>query len=111
MVFFPLAIISKSATSSAVRPRRSNSEYISRSGGAFQPEKEYDYEDMPFAVDQARHVSATGAGPGTTASRAFTKSGAGDFEMSSRNSMSSQVVASLAHRCYTAGLLKLFNNT
>lgn len=109
---FPLALTSTSATSSAVIPSRSNSEHISRSGGAFQTEKEDDYEDMPFAVDldYSSHVSVSGAGPGTATPKTFTKSGAGDFGMSSHNSMSSQVVTSLAHRCSTAGRLKLFNN-
>lgn len=67
---------------------------------------------MPFAVDldYSTHISVSGAGPGTTTRTGFTKSGAGDFGMSSHNSMSSQVVTSLAHRCSTAGRLKLFNN-
>ncbi len=56
---------------------------------------------MPFAVDldYSTHVSVSGAGPVTTAPRGFTKSGAGDFGMSSHTS------------CSTAGRLKLLNST
>jgi hypothetical protein len=56
---------------------------------------------LPFAVDldYSTHVSVSGAGPGTTTPRGFTKSGAGDFGMSSHTS------------CFKAGRLKLLNNT
>ena len=106
---FPLALAS---ASSAMLPSRSNSEHISRSSVGFQFEKDDDYDDMPFAVDMdySSQSSVGGGAAGGSTTKAFKHNGTIDFGASSNNSMSSQVVTSLAHRCSTAGRLKLFSN-
>ena len=114
---FPLALTSGGASAafsaSSLMPNRSNSEYISRSGGGNQAEKEDDYDDMPFAVDVDfyNQVSLVGGmtSTGSTPKVSGQNSTAG-LGSSSGTNTSSQVVTSLAHRCSTAGRLKLFSS-
>ena len=109
---FPLALASGSGSSSAFLPSRSNSDYISRSGIGFPIEKEDHYDDMPFAVDLdcSNQCSVGGAAAASGTTKSFKQGSTADFGISSSNTMSSQVVTSLAHRCATAGRLKLFSN-
>jgi len=116
---FPLALTSGGASgnafnSSSLMPGRWGSEFMHRSSCiGNEMEKEDDGDDMPFAVELDDFPNPSNLGVGGTSVGSTPKvsrhNSAADMQMgSSSGTMSSQVVTSLAHRCSTAGRLKLF---
>mmetsp|Transcript_22472 Transcript_22472/g.33291 ORF Transcript_22472/g.33291 Transcript_22472/m.33291 type:complete len:886 (+) Transcript_22472:160-2817(+) len=107
---FPLALTSGGGSStvyasSSLVPSRSNCDRISRSAVGKQDETDNDCEEMPFAVDMEFSNQSS-----LTTSKVSRQNSAIELGASSGTNMSSQVVTSLAHRCSTAGRLKLFSS-
>ena len=107
---FPLALTSGGGStiyaSSSLVPCRSSSDRISRSIVGKQDETYNDCEEMPFAVDmELSNQSSLASTP-----KVSRQNSAIELGISSVTNMSSQVVTSLAHRCSTAGRLKLFSS-
>lgn len=108
---FPLALTSGGGSStiyasSSMVPSRSISDRISRSAVGKQDETDNDCEDMPFAVD----MEFSNQSSLTSTPKVSRQNSAVELGASSCTNMSSQVVTSLAHRCSTAGRLKLFSS-
>ena len=108
---FPLALTSGGGSStiyasSSMVPFRSISDRISRSAVGKQDETDNDCEDMPFAVD----MEFSNQSSLTSTPKVSRQNSAVELGASSCTNMSSQVVTSLAHRCSTAGRLKLFSS-
>ena len=107
---FPLALTSGAGStiyaSSSLVPCRSNTDRISRATAGKQDETYSDCEEMPFAVDmELSNQSSLASTP-----KVSRQNSAIELGVSSGTNMSSQVVTSLAHRCSTAGRLKLFSS-
>jgi hypothetical protein len=107
---FPLALSSGGGTgfASSLGANRTNSERISHSMIRNNFESDNVYDDMPFAVDMD---FSTQSSVGSTPKVSRQNSGLEFGTASSSTTMSSQVVTSLAHKCSTAGKLKLFNRS
>lgn len=107
---FPLALSSGGGTgfASSLVPNRANSDRISRNMIRNNFESENIYDDMPFAVDMD---FSTQSSVGSTPKVSRQNSGIEFGAASSSTNMSSQVVTSLAHKCSTAGKLKLFSRS
>lgn len=108
---FPLALSSGgggTGFASSLAANKTNSDRISRSMIRTNFEYDHVYDDMPFAVDMD---FSTQSSVGSTPKVSRQNSGIEFGATSSSTNMSSQVVTSLAHKCSTAGKLKLFNRS
>jgi len=105
---FPLALPSGG---SALIPGRSGGDFLARSGHGYFKQTNFSEdvtEDMPFVVE----IESSFAGGGisnTSTPKMSRQNSALDMSAVSSGTMSSQVVSSLAHRCSTAGRLKMFS--